>query len=161
MRLPYLPMLPLLALAACGSHDRGTSIAINADGGNTLAAVDGGSGEVKLALPGLEGKFKLPRIKLDASNFDLNGVHLYPGSTIDNVDVASAGKDGSVRIAFTSPATPGVVRGWFQERLSKVGFSLHPDGAGLSGTTDEDKPFRLDLAGAGGDHAKGTITLGS
>ena len=159
----HIPVVTFLSLslAACGSHDRGTSIAINADGGNTLAAVDGGSGEVKLDLPGLEGKFKLPKVKLDAANFDLNGVHLYPGSTIDNVDIANVGKDGDVKIAFTSPTTPGLVRDWFQQRLSKAGFTLHPDGAGLAGTTEEDKPFRLDLAEAGGGRAKGTITLGS
>lgn len=160
MRGYYRPILLTLALAGCGSHDRGSSIAINADGGNTLAAVDG-SGEVKLDLPGLEGKIKLPRIKLDAANFDLNGVHLYPGSTIDNVDIANVGKDGDVRIAFTSPATPDLVRDWFEQRLSGAGFTLHRDGAGLAGTTEEDKPFRLDLADAGGGHAKGTIALGS
>lgn len=149
-----------LPLAACDRPSEGTSVTINADGGNTLGSIDGRSGEVKVNLPGFSGQIKLPKVQLDATNFDLNGVHLYPGSTIDAVDVGSSDKDAGVRIRFTSPATPEQVRGWFNERLGKVGFQLKQDGAGLTGTTDENKPFRLDLDGDGGTRAKGTIVLG-
>jgi hypothetical protein len=34
------------------------------------------------------------------------------------------------------------------------------DGTGLSGTTDEKKPFTLDLRPVGADRAKGVITIG-
>lgn len=155
----------LLPLAACNRPDRGTSITINSTDGNSVASVDGGTGQFKLAVPGFEGKIALPKMKLDAGDFDLNGVHLYPGSTIDNVDIAAgkqgAGKQGNVRIAFTSPASPDTVRDWFGERLGKAGFTLHRDGRGLAGSTDEAKPFRLDLADHAGGKATGTIVLGS
>ena len=164
--MPLLPrrllaMAATLALTACNHPDKGTTVTINTDDGNSIASVDGNSGQVKLAIPGFTGKIDLPKLQLDASNFDMNGVHLYPGSTIDTVDIGNAGKDGGVRIAFTSPATPDQVRDWFQARLSKVGFTVKPDGRGLSGSTDENKPFTLTLTGQGADKATGTIRLGS
>ncbi|MCU6455773.1 hypothetical protein LPN01_16965 [Sphingomonas sp. A2-49] len=151
-----------LPLAACDRSGTGTSVSINTDGGNTLAAVDGRSGEVKIAVPGFSGQIKLPRLQLDANDFDLNGVHLYPGSTIEAVDVGAADRSrAGLRVRFTSPATPEQVRDWFERRLGKAGFALHRDGAGLSGTTDEHKPFRLDLTAADPTHAKGSIVLGN
>ncbi|MDQ2893154.1 MAG: hypothetical protein M3R64_08730 [Pseudomonadota bacterium] len=163
--MPRLMLFALLALplAGCNQPDEGTTISINADSGNVLGAVDGKSGEVKLDVPGFSGKIKLPKIQLDADNFDLNGVHLYPGSTIDNVNVAGGGKQdsGTVEVSFTSPANPAAVQQWFQDRLNKVGFTVNPGGNGLVGTTDEHKPFALDLSPDGQDRSKGKITLGS
>ena len=163
--MPRLMLLALVALplAACNRPDEGTSISINADSGNVLGAVDGKSGEVKLDVPGFSGKIKLPKIQLDAKDFDLNGVHLYPGSTIDNVNVAGGDTTdgGNVQVSFTSPADPATVQQWFQDRLNKAGFTVNPGGNGLVGTTDENKPFALDLTAAGPDRAKGKITLGS
>lgn len=52
------------------------------------------------------------------------------------------------------------VRDWFQRRLTDAGFTLKTDGDGLSGRTEENKPFRLELDG-GADRAKGTIVLGN
>ena len=163
MSRPMLTAFGLLALAGCNSPDTGTSISINADNGNVSGAANGKSGEVKLDVPGFSGKIKLPKIKLDADNFDLNGVHLYPGSTIDTVNVEGGDKQdtGAVKVAFTSPANPPAVQQWFQDRLNKVGFKVNPGGNGLVGTTDENKPFALDLTQDGPDRAKGTITIGS
>lgn len=145
-----------LPLSACDRQGEGTSVSINADGGNVLGAIDARSGDVKLNVPGFSGQIRLPKIQLDATNFDLNGVHLYPGSTIETVDV----RDGGLHLDFTSPAAPDVVRGWLQQRLTKAGFALTQKGSGLTGTTDEKKPFRLELKGDG-TNAKGTIVLGT
>lgn len=176
MRVPAPPVAPslivvacLTLLSACNRPDGGTTVTINADGGNVAGAVDGRSGEVKLDLPGIKGSIKLPKIQLDAGNFDLNGVHLYPGSTIESVNIAGdaagsgkRGRDGAggLRVRFSSPAGPEAVRDWFDSRLSRAGFSLHTEGADLVGTTDEDKPFRLDLTPQDGGKARGTIVIG-
>jgi hypothetical protein len=162
-------LLPLLVLAACDrSADKGTTLTLNSADGTVRGSADGGTGAVKLDLPGFKGEFKLPRIKLNADDFDLNGVHLYPGSTIETLDVQgkeNAGNDGGqdggqVRVAFSSPASPAKVRDWFAERLGKAGFTLRPDGQGLVGTDDDKKPFRMDLAADGADRAKGIVVLG-
>lgn len=158
-----LPLLaPTLVLAACGqSADKGTTITLNSKDGEVRGSADGGTGAVKLDLPGFKGEFRLPKVKLDAENFDLNGVHLYPGSTIETVDVRGDDNDGRVRIAFASPANTNTVRDWFAGRLNKAGFTLRSEGSTLVGTDDENKPFRMELNADGAERAKGTIVLGS
>lgn len=166
---PLLLCLTVVAtpLGACNDSKDGTTISFNATGddGNMVAGVDGTTGKVSLDVPGFSGKLSLPKIHLDAGDFDMNGVHLYPGSTISTMNIDAhdgKGKDddsGTVHVGFASPATPAQVRDWFNERLTKTGFTLKAEGNGLTGTTDEGKPFRLDLIPDGADHAKGTITV--
>jgi hypothetical protein len=77
---------------------------------------------------------------------------------------AQKGKDddessGVVRVSFDSPADPTTVRDWFKNKLTAAGFSVTTDGSGLTGTTDEKKPFKLDLAPAQAGHSKGTIVI--
>jgi hypothetical protein len=82
-----------------------------------------------------------------------------------NVDAHSGGKadddgdGGTVRVSFASPASAGTVRDWFQQKLSAAGFTLSASGNGLTGTTNEKKPFKLDLTPDGADKSKGTITV--
>lgn len=158
LRTTIIAAASLLALAACNRSDDGT-VSMSADGGNISGAVNRDTGEMKIDVPGFQGSVKLPKMEFDAGNFELNGVKLYPGSRIENVDVS--GKDGDVRVRFSSPADPGAVQGWFQQRLGKAGFDVKANGQGLAGTTDEHKSFRLDLTPDGADHAQGTIVIGN
>lgn len=152
--------LLLLGVSACNRPDQGTTVTIN--GSDGAAGVDGNTGEVKIDLPGFKAAVKLPKMQFDADDFTMNGVHLYPGSTIDTVNVlGNDGKKdgGGLHLSFTSPTTPDKAQLWFEERLTKAGFTVHGEGTDLVGTTDEKKPFRLDLAPAG-ETSKGTITIG-
>jgi hypothetical protein len=161
MRTTLLLLGLTATLAGCGKGGDGTSITLNTDG-NTVASADGHSGEVKLDVPGFQGKFTLPKMQVTADQFDLNGVHLYPGSTIRslNIDAGDQGKDG-VRVAFTSPANPATVRDWLMGRLNKAGFAVSATGNGLAGQTDEHKPFALQMTPtADGKGADGTIAIG-
>ncbi len=151
--------LSALALGSCNRSDEGATVSINADGGNVLGAINGETGEMKIDIPGFKGAVQLPKIKIDTANFDLNGVRLYPGSTIRNLNIVGNDKNGGLRVAFASPATPAIVRDWFAQRLGKVGYQVHPEGTNLIGTTDENKPFRLELAPDGTDKATGTIVI--
>lgn len=160
-----LLLVAVLALAACdrGSGD-GTAISINAHDadGNVTGSFQNGS--LAIDAPGFQGAIKLPKIQLDAENFDMNGVHLYPGSKITGMNIDAQDHRGgtdeaAVRVSFRSPADPASVRQWFAERLGKAGYTLHADGNGLSGTTNEDKPFRLELSNAGTNAAEGRIIV--
>ena len=170
MLRPLAAALILTAgLSACGDSKDGTSISINStdSDGNVVASMDGNSGAVSINTPGFSGKLNLPKLHLDSQDFEMNGVHLYPGSTISgmNVEAHNGGKagddddNGSVRVNFASPAAPATVRDWFKDQLNAHGFTVTADGNGLTGTTDEKKPFKLDLTADGTDKSKGTLTV--
>lgn len=161
-------LLLIGALALTGCQDRGgegTTVSImgNAEDGNSHgASMDGASGKVKVDLPFFQGNFTLPKIQLDADDFDLNGVHLYPGSTIKgiNVDARSNDERDLVVVSFDSPAAAATVRDYFRQRLAKADYKLTASGDGLTGTTDDDKPFKLSVKDAGASRSTGTITIG-
>lgn len=164
MSYRILLLAALLPLAACGG-EKGTSVSINTsdEDGNVSFGTDG-NGQVAIDSPVFKGKITLPKLQLDAAHFDMNGVHLYPGSTISGMNVDTRTKTGEkddahVRMTFASPAAPATVRDWFLGKLNAAGYKVQADGAGLVGKTDEDKAFKLDLT-PDGDKAKGIITIG-
>ncbi len=162
--------LTALALAACGEHDgNSTSITFSANSsdGDIKGGVDG-NGNLKIDSNGFKADLKLPKFSLDAGDFEMNGVHLYPGSTISGINVAAQDKDGAksdskgkVSVSFASPAAAATVRDWLKERLNKAGFSVADDGNGLTGKTDDGQPFAMKLEDDGAGKSKGTIDMGS
>src|SRR3954466_2529496 len=134
----FRPLAAALLLAAtlsgCDGSKDGTTISFNSSegDGNVVANVDGNSGAVSIKTPGFSGKINLPRLRLDSEDFKMNGVHLYPGSTISamNIDAHDGDKagdkedSGTVRVSFASPASAGTVRDWFQRKLSAAGFTV-------------------------------------
>lgn len=143
-------IIPLVLLAACGSGGEGTAIAINVnDPGGNFAASTSKDGSVAIKAPGFDGKINLPKIQIDAGDFDIDGVQLPAGSKIANLDINGSPGDDKVRVTFTSPVAPAAVVEHFRSRLAEKGFKLTAAGARLSGTTDEGKPFALDAKPAG------------
>ena len=163
-------LMLLTALAACNSakdEDLGTTIEVNPGDGDVIGGVDGQTGEMKINIPGFQGSIKMPKIKLDSGNFDLNGVHLYPGSTIDKVSVVGGGKksDGRdrsrVRINFTSPAAPETVTEWFAPKLKTAGYTMQQSETTLAGTDANGKPVRIAMVSAGPDTTRGVAEIGN
>lgn len=162
MRLFIMPAAAATALLIAGcdvSSPEGTSMSI--DAGNGVASVNGGTGEVTLDTPLVKGSFKLPKIQFTADNFDINGVHLYPGTKIGamNVDAGGGEGDGIVRMQFESPAAVATVREWLRREFEKVGTEVEVKGDSLSGNTDNGA-FRIDLK-PDGERATGTVTIGA
>lgn len=160
-----LALLLLAApLAACDGNGASISITSKNADGNTLVSTDA-NGQMAIKAEGFEGSIKLPKIKIDAEDFDLNGVKLYPGSTIGGLDVNAVeqkGEDkGKVSVAFTSPAPIATVQAWFRDTMAKRNFKVEADGTGLKGTTDEGDAFRLALTADGADKAKGSLHVGN
>lgn len=156
------PLLLTVALAACNG---GTSITIedNDSAGNAILSTDG-NGRVEIKAPGIEGSITLPKGALNAKDFDIEGVTLYPGSTLRNLrlDGGDGEKDGDgkVIVEFESPAEPTVVRDWFRDNMTKQGFKVTTKDANLIGTTEDGKPFALQLGDIGGGKTKGLMQVG-
>jgi hypothetical protein len=173
---PFL-IVPLaaLALAGCGVNandsNPGTDISIDAisDEGNPVkASSDGKTGEVAIDVPGFKANIAMPKINLDADNFEMNGAKLYPGSKIlsmkvDHIMRAAGTKgDGSatVRISFDSPATPDVVKAWFLEKLVDTAkYKLTATPTGITGTNEDGDPFTLTLRPGEIGHSIGTMIV--
>jgi hypothetical protein len=163
-RLACLPLALSFALAACDGS--GTSISINAkdDEGNTSVSTDA-NGQVEIKAPGFAGSIRLPKIHINAEDFEVNGVKLYPGSTIDDFRADAEDKSGNddkgtVTIKFRSPAAPATVRDWFRDNMTKQGFKVETRGDGLAGTTEDGQPFTVQLAADGDGKSKGRMEVG-
>ncbi|MHA6718241.1 hypothetical protein ACX40Y_02200 [Sphingomonas sp. RS6] len=162
---PVLVSLSLL-LAACNG---GTSVSIdanddNASAGNAVIETDS-DGRIQIKAPGFQGEITLPQMPLDAKDFEVSGVRLYPGSTIQSLRAATQDRDGDksgrVRIAFQSPASAETVRDWFRDNMTKQGFKVTSRENNLAGTTDDGEPFALELTPAGPNKTKGLMQVGN
>lgn len=153
-----------LTLAACDTGGN-TTINIHGDDGDVNITSDD-SGHASLKLPGIDASIKIPKIKVSAADFDVNGVKLYPGSTMSdfNVDASSGDGDkekGRVAIKFESPASLDKVQAWFRDAMAKHHFKVSPQGSGFAGTTDDGQPVTVELEADGPDKAKGSLTVGA
>ena len=115
MRFAFL-IPPMMLLAACGQGEEKkdkTEVSINAGdehGGVQITAGKDGNGRIKIGGDGAAIDIDVPDfVDLDIeSDFDIDGVKLYPGSKIASIDVNASDKGGAdkatVRLGFTSPA---------------------------------------------------------
>ncbi|WP_294256550.1 hypothetical protein [uncultured Sphingomonas sp.] len=160
MNRRFAPLLLPIALAACHG-----SANINFDGndsdGNSVISTDS-NGRIQIKAPGIQGSITLPKMPLDAKNFDIDGVTLYPGSTLKNLKVNDnqGDKDGQVIVEFESPAAPTAVRDWFRDNMTKQGFKVTTKDDNLIGTTDDGQPFALQLSASGDARTKGLMQVG-
>lgn len=155
MRQVLLVPLAALALTACGSNDdkEGTSVSINArseSGKDVVINADGKTGAVSVNVPGFNADLKMPKLMLDNADFDIDGVELYPGSTVQSVNVVaddSAGKDSAnVKVAFKAPADPETVREWFAKEFAEHSVNVANAAQGLSGKTRDGDAFTISFA---------------
>lgn len=158
-----------ITLAACSGSDepeQGTTLQVDAtteSGSKVEISADGKSGNVGVKVPGFDANIRLPKKLLDDSNFDIDGVKLYPGSTVETVNVTANEQKGKheadVRIGFSSPADPAKVAGWFKEQFAKQSITVSGNASGLSGTTKDGDAFTIELTSAEAGKTKGTVSI--
>lgn len=169
MRLAFL-IPPMMLLAACGSEEKkageATEVSINAegDGGGIRIKADQDGGKIKIGGDGAAIDIDIPDfVDLDIeSDFDIDGVKLYPGSKVTKVDVNASDKNGvdkaTVKLGFTSPAAPKVAADWMAGEFAKKGVKVTRSGDTLAGKDKDGADFRINF-GPDGNTAKGEVVI--
>jgi hypothetical protein len=167
-------LVPALALAACGEKsandgggdvkdvtinakgEDGGTVTIRADDKGSSIRIDGDGVNINADLPGIDG--------LDvASDFDIDGVKLYPGAKITSINVNAdggkpEGQQGVVDFALTAPAAPATVLAWYSKAFADKGIATTTKGSTLSGKTKDGDAFAIELA-PDGTGSKGKVRI--
>ncbi|KRB79383.1 hypothetical protein ASE00_19960 [Sphingomonas sp. Root710] len=123
--------IPLILLAGCefeigkDKDDKdAASVKVGEDGNVAIATEEGGEG-LSIKVPGFEGKMNIPGIELGGDNMDIDGIKLYPGTTLHGINVTDrAGPDnGLVDMRFTSPAAPAKLAAYYAAAARENGFT--------------------------------------
>lgn len=140
-------------LAACDAE-----VTSKQDSAEKVAISGAADGEVKFDLPFAKGSVKLPAAMMKSADFDIDGVKMYPGASVSGFNVDAQDGKALVDIAFTAPAAPDAVRGYFLEQFKAKGVDAKADGQGISGTSKDGDLFTMNFA-ADGAGTKGEIRI--
>lgn len=144
-------VLAVTSLGACSVErdaDGNATARGEAPGTVFAASADRATGSLEVALPGAKFDVDVPAGMLAESEFDIDGLKLYPGSTVEGMDIKSveaAGDDkrSTVRISYTAPAAPAVVRAWYLSQSASLERPLQAAGDALAGSTEEGKAITM------------------
>lgn len=169
MRLAFL-IPPIMLLAGCGSEEKkpagGTEVSINAgdEHGGVQIRTGKDGGNLKIGGDGAAIDIDIPDfVDLDIeSDFDIDGVKLYPGSKVTKVDVDANNKNGAdkatVKLGFTSPAAPAKAADWMAGEFAKKGVKVTRSGDMLAGKDKDGADFTINFA-PDGANAKGEVVI--
>ncbi len=169
MRFVFL-IPPMMLLVACGQDEKAADspdISIKADGDNggkvqITSGKDGGN--IKIGGDGINIDLDIPDLgDMDINtDFDIDGVKLYPGSNINAMDIDASDKNGAdtatVKFGFTSPAAPKVAADWMGAEFAKRNIQVERAGTTLRGTDKDGDDFTISFA-PDGANAKGQVVI--
>lgn len=149
-----LATLTLLALAACSSGGN--------DNGMVTVSANSQDGNVSVRVPGVSIDTKLPSSMFKKSDFDIDGVKLFPGSSIETMNVNAGAKKGdkaTVDLTFSAPAGVDAVRKHFTDGFAAEEVAVKAVDNRLSGRTSDGNDFTIDLTPAGAGVTKGHVAI--
>jgi hypothetical protein len=163
-----LMLTSLLLLAGCGSStdkgDNGTDISIDMqDPGGNASAADGETGKLSIKTDGFEAKIAMPKIDMGGGDFDIDGVKLYPGASVNGVNINAKEESGSgastVDFRYTAPAAPDAVRDWYVKEFKARGITATANTDGISGVSKDGDAFTMTFAPGAEGKTSGTIRV--
>lgn len=168
--LPLIIALPLLASCSVETDSEkdkaqvsvgGVKIDADGEGGKATVSVGGDNG-LKIDTDGFKAAVEIPGMEFGGKNFDIDGMKLYPGSTIKGMRVDARDKDGdknaTVVVTFMSPAAPEAVLAFAEKEADREGYAVGRSGRGLTGGDGHNKgiAYVVDASGTG---TVGTVTM--
>lgn len=167
LRSSLLVILLAGTMSACGKSDEGITVNASLDDSSNSAvtddvAIDRKDGNLSVKIPGVSANVKLPDGLLAKSDFDIDGVKLYPGATVTSMKVNARSGDTQssvVRIGYAAPAEAAKVRDWFAKAFADKSIAIQRQGEGLAGTTADGDKVTMSFAAAEGGKSTGTIEV--
>ena len=150
-------LIAATALAACNIHAKHDDGDDN-DANETVNISGGTDGNVSFDLPFMKGQVKLPEGAFHGGNFDIDGVKMYPGASINSFHVEANDDVSVVNLGFKAPAPAEKVRAYFVDEFKKRGVEATASGDAVSGKTKDGGPFEIHVQDSGGG-SQGTIRL--
>lgn len=145
-----------LSLAACSAGGN--------DNGMVTVSANSQDGNVSVRVPGVSIDTKLPKGMFTKSDFDIDGVKLFPGSKIQTMDVnagAKAGNDAVVDITFSAPASVDTVRKHFTDGFAREDVAVKTYDGSITGKTSDGNNFAIDFVPTGANATMGHVTITS
>jgi hypothetical protein len=121
MRAMPLFALAVLSLAACSSKDDVPAPPKSATGADDY--------------------FQLPGVTIGRDDIDVDGVKVFPGSTVESVAASS----GEALAGFKSPASVDAVKAYYSKQFAEKGVTVTANGDGFSGKTKDGDDFSLSI----------------
>jgi len=133
-----LVLLPMLLLAACNVQPKNP-----AHGDDDVSIRADESGNIAFNLPIAEGQIKVPGQMMRNSDFDIDGVKLMPGSSVNGFNVNAHDKTARVEMTFTAPGSPDEVRSYFLEQFKQKGDEVTLAGDAVTGQSKDGDRFTI------------------
>jgi uncharacterized protein YifE (UPF0438 family) len=149
-----------LSLAACSKSDGNGTVAIDMNS-------EADAGNVSISVPGFDAKVKVPKGLMNHGDFDIDGVKLYPKSTVTtfNLNVDARDKNGTskdnalIKMTFAAPADVPTVTSWYKAQFAEKSVKVTQTPAGFTGTTEGGDTFTVNLTPGAAGETKGAIEL--
>jgi hypothetical protein len=139
----FLLVPPLLG--ACNVHSKNP-----ANGDDNVSIRSDASGNIAFNLPFAKGQVKVPAGFMHNGDIDIDGVKLFPGSSVTGFNLDSHDKMSNVEMTFTAPAPPDQVRSYFVGEFKKQGVDAAIAGDAVTGKSKDGSPFSIQVASAAG-----------
>jgi len=162
-------VIVLFATGLTACSDKNDSISINAtidDSSNGTStddvAIERKEGNLSVKIPGISANVNLPGGLLAKSDFDIDGVKLYPGAAVTSMKVDAKSGDAQssvVRIAYAAPGGAAEVRDWYVKAFAEKAIAIVRKGDGLTGKTSDGDTVTMTFAAAAGGKSTGTIDI--
>lgn len=146
MRHAVLLLALPLTLAACDHKEQEETQTTVTKNGVTTTTITRREVDADAAKPGgglsidsdkFKANVEIPGLSFGADHMDLDGMKLYPGSTVKGVHVRAVDRGdndrGEVTMDFSSPAGPAAVARHMADQARKAGFTVAASSAAVSG----------------------------